>query len=197
MIRFSVEVVHADHVCNRVYSGVIPVARAHVLTTGITVAPYSRLVSMLQAWMRAGLRVIVSPSPPVTSTVSPVRAPAASSLCNDSGSVSSERGLLRCGSHAMSSMLMVCPFPPRSWRVVGGTWLVPITLLWRDCGAGCILAGAVASSLRPMTGTRRAWAGRAFPATFVTLYGPGAVRGPRVRCGLSSGFVSGLIEEVA
>lgn len=79
-----------------------------------------------------------------------------------------------------------------SRRVCGETsgvlCLDPLFLLWRDCGAGRILADAVASSLRPMTGTRRAWVGRAFPATFVTVYGPGACRGPRVRYGWFSFF---------
>lgn len=129
--RYAVLAHAAGHVCGRVHSGVIPVARTHVLATGITVAPYSRLVSMLQAWMRAGLRVIVSPSPPVTSTVSPVRAPAASSSCNDSGSVSSARGLLRCGSHVMSSMLMVVSFPATfvasdRWNLVGSDYFAVV-----------------------------------------------------------------------
>lgn len=127
----------------------VSVSRTPARDTGFRVAygAYLRPVSMVQAWNRAGLRVICSPLMPVTSTVSPVRARSVSASCNDSGLVSSESRQVCGGSHVMSSILMFCPFPPCSWRVIGGTWLVPIALLWRDCGSGCVLAGAVRPSM--------------------------------------------------
>lgn len=129
--------------------GLAVVSHAGAWDTGFMVADVSYLcsVTMVQAWSRAGLRVMCSPLTPVTSTVSPFRARSASSSCNDSGLVSSESFQTCCGSHVMSSMLMFCPFLPRLWQVIGGTWLVPITLLWRDCGSGCVLAGAVRPSM--------------------------------------------------
>ncbi|KFI61002.1 hypothetical protein BCUN_0979 [Bifidobacterium cuniculi] len=165
---------------------VADVARTCARTTSATSADmiYLRSVSMVQAWSRAGLRVMRSPLTPVTSTVSPFRARSASSSCSACGSVSSARGLLRCGSHVMSSMLMVVSFPATFVASNRGVWII-------DPVAGCGGVAVPVVSLPvpcvfscPTTCTRRA--GRdAFPATFVTLCGLGACHGPRMRRGVS------------
>ena len=136
----------AGHMCGRVYSGVIPVVRTRVLATGITVAVYSCLVSMLQAWSCAGLRVIVLPSSPVTSRVWPVVAYRASASCSASGSVSSASGRVCCGSHVMSSMLMVVSFPATflasdRWNLVGSDYFAVAGSRRRSypCRRRCVL----------------------------------------------------------
>lgn len=109
--RYMASVHVADHSCDRVYSGVILVARAHVLTTRITVAVYSRLTSTVQAWNRAGLRIVVLPWLSVMVRVLPRRACFDMVSSSVVGLVSSARYQTCFGSHVMSSMLMVVSFP--------------------------------------------------------------------------------------
>lgn len=104
---------------------------------------YLRSVSMVQAWSCAGLRVMCSPLTPVTSTVSPFRARSASSSCNDSGLVSSESFQTCCGSHVMSSMLMISLSRHVKANNRGTSRISPGCLSWRDCDTGISLAGVV------------------------------------------------------
>lgn len=70
----------------------------------------------------------------------------------------------RAGGFRQCVQLHVISFPAMFMASSRGTvGISPDCLLWRDRGAGLILAGAVASFPRSATGTRRAWGGACSP----------------------------------
>lgn len=166
---------------------VADVARMCARDTSATSADmiYLRSVSMVQAWNRAGLRIVVLPWLSVMVRVLPRRACFDMVSSSVLGLVSSARCQTCFGSHVMSSMLMVSSFPATFMASIRGSCVW--TRCFR-CGGMAVPVLSLPALLRPSRVRRLVLVGRGWGR--VSCHGS---HGMRVSCGPRSTGACGRV----